>query len=180
MSVVGGGAGPVNGFKLVWGEIKRRTKKPRLEVVYWCYFAGAVCILGGIGIISELLKYYYTGSSSNASGIYASLATFFPALIGASVMQMMFEQTVNRRLQAISFIFLMVTFGFAVYLNGFAAHSSKLSWFSVVVFCIFSLWVWWISNADNAGLYDEPSIDAPTGGVDPGADLQGDTSGFQL
>lgn len=180
LSVVGEGAGPANGFKLVWSELKRRTKKPRWEVVYWCYFVGAVCVLGGMGIVSELFKYFYTGSSSTSSGIYASLATFFPALIGASVMQMMFEQVVNRRLLAISFLLLMITFGSAIYLNGFAEYSSKLSWFFVVVFCLLSLWVWWISNADNAGLYDEPSIDAPTGGADPGADLQGDTSGFRL
>jgi hypothetical protein len=44
----------------------------------------------------------------------------------------------------------------------------------------FSLWVWWIANAYNTGLHDEPTDDdAPLGG-DPTAPLAGDFGGVRV
>ncbi|MBB3952980.1 hypothetical protein [Aureimonas jatrophae] len=108
------------------------------------------------------------------------MATFFPALIGSSLMQMMFEPVPNRRLHAFSFMTLIGTFGFAIYLNAYAQYKDAFPWFGVIGLCLLALWIWWISNADNIGLYDNPPIDAPTGGSDPNIQLQGDTSGFEL
>lgn len=175
-------ASHVNGFKILLDELKKRTKEPRSEVVYWTYFIASVCIIGGTGVITEIFKFFYTGTVQNPDAIYFAMTTFFPALVGSSLMQIMFEPKNNRRMLAVSVLFLIGTGAVATLLISVSGKISPVSWVLAIAACLFALWVGWISNAYNLGLYDEPNppIDAPVGGDDLDGDLQGDTDGYQL
>jgi len=169
-----------NGFKIAWAELKRRTRKPRGEVVYWCYFVFAVCVLGGVGVLLEFARFVSAKETVSPDGLFTAFVTFFPALIGSSAMQIMFDKVNDRRMMAISVSSLILTLGVSAALILLGSSASKFSWGLASLFCVFALWVWWIANADNPGLYDNPPppIDAPTGGPDPNMALQGNTEGF--
>ncbi|TCQ70944.1 hypothetical protein EDF68_13111 [Ochrobactrum sp. BH3] len=100
-----------NGFRIAWAELKRRTAKPKTEVVYWSYFIFAVCGLGGIGILLEFARYASVKDSVTPDGLFTAFATFFPALIGSSAMQIMFDKVNDRRMMAISVGSLILTLG---------------------------------------------------------------------
>ncbi|MAU19527.1 MAG: hypothetical protein CMH13_03230 [Martelella sp.] len=92
---------PENGFKIAWQELKRRTRKPRGEVVYWSYFVFAVCLLGGVGILLEFTRFVSAKETVSPDGLFTAFVTFFPALIGSSAMQIMFDKVNDRRMMAI-------------------------------------------------------------------------------
>lgn len=171
---------PENGFAIVWREVIRRTKKPKSQVVYWNHFMISVCVFGGGGILLELGRFIFAKEATSAAGILTAMATFFPATIGSSAMQIMFDQENDRRLRSISNSMMVLTFLVSGFLILTADPTSCIYWITASIFCLFSLWVWWIANADNLGLYDNPPIDAATGGSDPTVPLKGDTSGFQV
>lgn len=181
MSAASGGAPLPNGFKIVFEELKRRTREPRNQFVYWIYFVFSICVIGGISILIELYKYYWSGTSPNSFALYAAMATYFPALVGSSSMQIMFEKTSDKRIVAFFTACLIVTGIFAILLISASGEISKLNWFVLICACVFALWIGWISNAYNLALYDEdpPPIDAAVGGDNPNAELQGNTNGFQ-
>lgn len=180
VSMLESGHIPDNGFKIAWIELKRRTSKPRGEVVYWFYFICAVCVLGGAGILLEFARYVSAKDAVSPDGLLTAFATFFPALIGSSAIQIMFDKVNDRRMMAISLGSLILTLFVSACLILLGSSGSRVSWTTAFLFCLFALWVWWIANADNPGLYDEPhlSIDAPTGGPDPNIELQGNTDGY--
>ncbi|MFN3321341.1 MAG: plastocyanin/azurin family copper-binding protein [Allorhizobium sp.] len=92
MSTWEAGEVPENGFKIAWAELKRRTRKPRGEVVYWSYFVFAVCVLGGVGVLLEFARFVSAKETVSPDGLFTAFVTFFPALIGSSAMQIMFDK----------------------------------------------------------------------------------------
>ena len=162
-----------NGFALIGAELWRRTCRPVGQFVYWTFFGLSVVALGGLGLWLELLEY----SSGEAGGVFTALITFFPALIGSCCLQMAFESN-HRRLLAFALICATIALMSAATL--FSTHPrTTWTWAMAIFACLLSLWIWWIANADNLALHDEPTIDAPVGG-DPDALLVGDTANFKI
>lgn len=154
-----------NGFVALRVELARRTKRPSGQFVFWVYFA-VVVVLGGLGFWLEL-----TQRQRDWNNAYTSLVTFFPALIGSSCVQMVFE-TGNRRMQAFAVLSLFFALIAGTGLISAERPASLCVWVTAIVMCVFSLWVWWIANADNTALHDGPTPDAPVGG-DPYGPLAG-------
>lgn len=161
-----------NGFTAVGVELARRTTRPASEFVYWFYFFTCVLFLGGLGIWLEFIQQFNSPESKRVWGnVYTSIVTSFPALIGVSCIQMMFESS-NRRMQAFSLAVWLITFIVGISLILAVRPTGFWPWFSAICMWFISLWIWWIANADNTRLHDTPPSDAPLGG-DPTAPLSG-------
>ena len=168
-----------NGFRAVGAELARRTHRPSREFVYWVHFALCVVILGGLGFWIELIQQNHLLPVQRSwNNAYTALVTFFPAVIGSSCVQMMFESG-DRRMHAFSLVTCFGAFIIGAALISAARPVDVFTWFAAIVMSLVSLWVWWIANADNTKLHDEPSDDAPLGG-DPTAPLSGDFGGVRV
>lgn len=156
----------MNGFLWILGELRRRTLKPVGQLVYWTVFGVSVVGLGGLGLWLELSK----PLSSEGGGAFTALVTFFPALIGSCCLQMVFESK-QRRLLAFA---VLCAAGALIAANALfdAAPPTYWTWFFAILACLFALWIWWVANADNPNLQDDPPSDASLGG-DPNAALDG-------
>jgi uncharacterized protein YacL len=158
---------------MIWAELVRRTEKPSREFVYWGFFLVFVAVLGGLAIWVEVVQYLRTSVDvRDPSNIYTALVTFFPAVIAASCAQMMMEAQ-NRRLHMFSLATLVFSTIGGILLIVAPRPAATPLWFVAVALSLAALWVWWIANADNRSLHDEP--DAAVGG-DPNAPLAGDVT----
>ncbi len=179
MTAAGASTRSLNGFGAVGRELLRRTRRPRGEFVFWVYFVLCVLGLGGLGFWVELLQLNGQPAQNRSwDNAYTALVTFFPALIGSSCVQMVFE-TNNRRMQAFAIICCAGALVMGATLISTMRPASCVMWFLSIVMCLTSLWVWWIANADNKALHDEPPGDAAVGG-DPDAPLAGDFGGIEV
>jgi O-antigen/teichoic acid export membrane protein len=161
-----------NGFVEIYRELARRTKRPSGQFVYWAHFVMCVVLLGGLALWIELIQQNHLPQSQRDwNNTYTSLVTIFPALIGSSSVQMVFEAG-NRRVHAFSLIMCFVALITGAALISAPRPADTATWVWAIAMTVFSLWIWWIANADNTRLHDEPPGDAPLGG-DPEAPLGG-------
>lgn len=166
-----------NGFRLLWVELVQRTTHPVREVVYSGFFVGFVVMLGGLAVCVELYQLARASSATaDPSNLYMALVTFFPALIASSCAQMNME-TRSRRLQIFSLFVLLVSTIIGIALIFTPRPAGGTAWTTASALSLTALWIWWIANAHNRSLHDDP--DAAVGG-DPNAPLSGDVSGMRL
>lgn len=142
-------------------ELKRRTLRPAGETVFWAYLVAGILVLGGFGVILEAGKVLLAQEREWGS-LYTALLTYSPAIAGPALLQIVFETPTNRRLVAFVVIASLFTVAIMVGLFMFGAVWGGWAWLIAVLACAASAWLWWIANADNVGLHDDP--DAPLGG----------------
>lgn len=164
-----------NGFSTIKQELIRRTQKPLQQFTFWVYMITAVGLLGGAGVWYELVM-LANQEGQDYSALKVALLTFSPAVIGASSLSMVFENQKSRELLAFSVLCLVGMFFIFLLLsniNGF--YGLVLS----VIFALLSVWVWWIANSDNQGLYDDINpIDSVGGSLSEPP--QGSTEGWDV
>lgn len=159
-------------------EIFRRTSQPFSDVPFVFYVLLAIIGLGCLGIWVELIKVALS-SGKNYDGVLTALATFFPALIGSSALQLILVSTGNRDKVLVSFGYLVSIAAFAAVILMSVFHSllPVLTFWTSVLFTVGAVWLWWFTNGDDP-TYKSAPIDAPSGGS-TSRPLNGDTSGFQ-
>ena len=65
-------------------EIVRRTKQPWNHVPLVLYVLVAIVVFGGLGIWVEIVKISTSDEHRGTGELFAAMATFYPALVGAS------------------------------------------------------------------------------------------------
>ena len=163
---------------ILWQELKRRTSRPAGELVFWSYFLAGIVILGGFGILLEASR---AGLAADAdrdwSNLYTAMLTYSPAIAGPALLQMLYEAKQNRRVTAFVVIAGTITAALVIALFIFGAFWGGYAWTVAALACFGAAWLWWVANADNANLHDEP--DAPLGGS-PTAPLSGGYGNFKV
>lgn len=153
---------PPSNRVLLFVELKRRTSRPVGQIVFLVYFAAGILILGGSGVLLEFLRLCLTAGERDWASLYTALLTYSPAIAGPALLQIMFETQTNRRMMAFVVLSGFWTAALIIGLFLFAEPWGTLAWILAALACLGSAWLWWIANADNATLHDDP--DAPLGG----------------
>jgi hypothetical protein len=158
------------GFGALMRELRDRTLKPRNDPVFWFYMLSFVVGLGALGFWIEGAKLLLPGlTPKNAENLYTALITFFPPIIGTACAQILFE-TKYKGLQSFALFCLVLLSFLAAGLLAYG-HNSVWAWVGAAGSTIFSLWFWWIANAHNEALREDPvPTDAAVGG-DPDREL---------
>lgn len=160
-------------------EIVRRTRQPFSHAPFVIYVLLAIIGLGCLGIWVELIKFFLSLGQPNYSGFLTALATFFPALVGSSSLQLILVSTGNRDkvLAAFGYGITLIAFGAAVAVNVFHPTLPKLTLWASVFFAVGAVWFWWFTNGDDP-TYKSAPVDAASGG-DTGKPLKGDTREYK-
>jgi len=143
------------------------------------YVLLAIIGLGCLGIWVELIKVALSPETGNYEGVLTALATFFPALIGSSSLQLILTSTGRSDKVLVSFGYLVSIAAFAgvVLISIFHKLLPDLSFWASVCFVGLAVWLWWFTNGDDP-TYKSAAVDAASGG-DTGRALKGDITGFR-
>ncbi len=144
------------------------------------YFLGAIVAFGGFGIWVELVELRLSKSVVNYDGLYTSIATFYPALIGSASFHLLLTATgqSDKIMAAFGQTVLLVAIICALLLSVFHELYPTARFFCAILLAFFSIWLWSIADVDNP-IYKPLPVDTPSGGS-PLRDLKGDTSGFEV
>ena len=157
-------------------ELRRRTRIPLSHATFVTYFVGAVVIIGGLGIWVEALNAARAGGAVDLSPLRTAIATVFLAMIGSACFQLILGNSL-KQIRAVAFFSSVVAALIGLWLmtdDGLADWGALLIGGGVY---LYSLWIWWITNADNGDFLDHPSVDDTIGG-DVDQPLTGDLDGF--
>ena len=137
-----------------WKELntffKKRRKSPLDHPEFLIYFVLVIFGFGAIGIWSSLYIENYE-NVYNHSNIVHNIASFAIAIISAGSIELMFVENKYIKnplfLISISTIIASVFIFFATLKIG-----GPMAYLLAIPFGIFSLYIWWIANAENANL----------------------------
>ncbi|KZX87802.1 hypothetical protein A3726_09260 [Erythrobacter sp. HI0037] len=163
------------GLAGLWDDIKRRTTKPKEHATFVFYFLGAILFIGGLGIWVELINAAGSWTETDLVALRTALTTFFIALIASSGFQLVLGEW--KQLRAAAYMVSLLMAGLGIWLIADRELDLKVAIPLSVIGYLISLWIWWISNADNTDLHDEPPPEASVGG-ELDRDLKGDLEGF--
>lgn len=143
-------------------ELVCRRKKPN----YWLYILFIMVFLGNLGIWHELWIIAKAGSYvSNVEGLIKSLASYGPAVVGASVAQIIIgDSRPELRFPSFCAFILMAVIALVVLDAGLLGWEVRL--LLGVLLSLFSLIVWTVSISDDGNLVIIPPAAAL--GNDPG------------
>ena len=147
------------------------------HATYCFFFVASVIIVGGLGIWLEIVL-LARADLPNAANLKTAIATFFPALIGSTCLQILFG-TYLKALRAFSVVLTLFFVAIGVWI---LADRELAIWIAITAGAsstLVSLWFWWIANADNADFFDDDLSRAPIGGDNPTAPLDGSLAGFE-
>lgn len=173
-----------DGYARLFAEVKRRWKEPSGHPTFGLFFIGSFLMFAAVGVWLEFFKLCFGigPEPGSAAALRTAIATYFPAVLGSSVLQLLISETL-RSLRALAFI-VGVLFGTLALALVFAANLEN--WAAIVLGLVASaaaLACWRIVYADDPSLRDDPmpKPEVATGDVDPVAPLLGDDalSGFQ-
>lgn len=132
----------------LWNFLKKRLKSPIAHPSYIFYFILVVVGVGGIGVWkAAVIDQSVVDTTSN-------LMTFFPALAGASA----FELALNKGIIKAARMLTILVGGILVVaiIVMWNYPDNLLSLFVGLICATVSLTLWWIANADNGKLLEEP------------------------
>lgn len=133
-----------NGFSAEWALVCERLRKPVRELTFWLYLIVAVAGFGGLAIWIEWWRYLHEVPQPPLSNLRLALATVFPAVLGASALELILGE--NKLLRGIGIAFLAFFLVLAFYILGFGDMSDEKAIFLGAVGCLGGILVWWISN----------------------------------
>lgn len=137
-----------------WIELKDyfidRLKSPLEHPEYIIYFVLIVIGAGGISIWTGLSERLQTGPQSDIM-LIKNIAAFSVAIIASGAIELFFTNRESIRTTLFLISVLLIVVGVSSYFWSNAAIDNN-GYFIAVPFSIFSLLIWWISNAENANL----------------------------
>lgn len=166
-------AKPYNGLKAAGQEVARRLKKPMSQITFWIYLALAVIGLGGLAIWVELWRHFHptitkADPHSSLDSLKLALATVFPAVVGASALELVLNE--DKMARNLGLVFLSMCALLAVYLLGFGNPSDEIAIALGALGCVGAIFVWWIASGLDDIFQDRPGPGDAVGG-DPTRDL---------
>ena len=167
----------VNGFALLWKEIRERTCTPMKHVTFWVYLLLGVVLCSGLGVWFEVIRYVYAANDAKPDSILVALLTFFPALVGSSSLQMVFGSEM-KGLRAFALL-LAVIFALGASWLAFGRPTDfYVAMDCAIGFSAAAVWIWWIANGADPSFRDNIPLNAPIGG-DTSTPLSGSLDGFK-
>jgi hypothetical protein len=169
-------------------EITRRLREPTGRVIFVVYFFAIVIMLGGMGWIIPLCRFYFLQDFAVIDELPGAYATFFLASIAGAMADLVLrgnsangEGSVNEGRENYGFRI----FAFGLSLVGILLAFASLqraapmwAYVASVLGLMMSLVLWWLLNADSGKWTDATQDPTPPLGGSPTADLQGSTQGL--
>lgn len=168
-------------YRLLADELTRRAVQPTRHPSFVLYFIAANLGFGAVGIWVELHSYVTAGPEAERSlaAIRTALLTYVPAVAGTAAMQLVWE-TSAKHTRALAVTIALILAGAAIGLFPKDVPDSTTISLGLLA-AIGSLTLWWLANADQATLLDDPIDPQDAVGGDIGETmLPGDTSGFKV
>ncbi|ANG98809.1 hypothetical protein A8A54_19635 [Brucella pseudogrignonensis] len=165
-----------DGYDRLFGEVKRRWREPSGHPTFGLFFFGSFMLFAAIGVWLEFFRFLFSIGTQDISStaLRTAIATYFPAILGAAVLQLLISETL-RSLRALGFI-IGVLFSALAFVLIFAEPLPN--WIAIILGLFASvgaLACWRIVYADDQSLRDDPESDpeVATGNIDPVAPLLG-------
>jgi hypothetical protein len=171
--------GPASDWEVLRRELRGRTARPVSSVPFISYFIVSVVILGGLGIWVELVRFSVFSDRQCLSGLMTALLTFFPAVMGSSTSHLILSSSDNKILRSFGLLLFVASFAVAIFIAVISPPYPVTSLVIGVVLSLLGLWGWWIANANDPALQNDPPVDAPTGGS-PERALTGQIGDFRV
>ena len=170
----------VGEWKYLGRELIRRTKQPWKHVSLVLYVLVAIVVFGGLGIWVEIVKIGTADEFRGTSELFAAMATFYPALVGASALQMIFLSldSANKIMGAFAIAAWVLSIVMGLLVAVFYSGSPTTCITLVVVMGIAAVWLWMIAHADDP-IYKRGRIDSASGGSTD-RPLKGNTGDFKV
>jgi chromate transport protein ChrA len=142
---------------LIWPELKRRFKAPYQSVTFYAHLFVGVIIFGGLGVYIAIWRSHWI-----LEEISAALLGYFPALVGAALLEFDSEEQPYLR----SFGFCALGF-FSVLAALTVFNKCVLQLIFALLGTILGILFWWVANGNNPRFRD----------VKPNNAIGGDASG---
>jgi hypothetical protein len=171
-------------FEELRKEIFNRTKKPLKHPSFIIFFILAVLGFSATGIWLELYEYVYISSKEPADSINrlgslrTAVITFFPAVAGTAAMQLIWSEQA-KHFRSVAFLTLVIFFVVAIWIFPDSRITIGSALIVGSIASLFSVYVWWIANANQADLLDAITPSAPVGGDNLKGPLSGSLNDFQ-
>ncbi|WP_133116113.1 hypothetical protein [Mesorhizobium wenxiniae] len=167
----------LNGFVFLGREAKRRFVKPIGQVNFWTYLVLAIFSLGGLPIYIEWFR-MTNSPAHNVDGVKLALFTVFPAIMGASAVQLVLDKDNSPiRMAGLGSLVLCFVVTFTLIANIFSIPD-KWSIITGILFCLLAVLTWWVANGLDPIFEDTIRPDDSVGG-DVKAKLDGDLNGIK-
>ena len=172
-------------------DLKRRTREPKNDVSFVLYVLTAIVGIGGLGIWVEIVKYAQS-SDKNVGGIIIALSAFFPALTGSAAFQLVLDSLdktnedksekrfANKILSTFAIATMVAFFGLDLLLVICSKSFPNLILTLCCLCSMASVWVWWVSNADQKTFRTKPPSPEQSVGGSTEKPLPGGTDGFKV
>jgi len=171
-------------WKALIQETRRRLSEPLAHPTFVLSLIGMTVFIGGLGVwwevVCRVFGFHRLGSAdmTDSWNIVNALATYLITLVAVSLMDL----TIRREEEGVkAFRLVTILLATIAILLGFLALIAKSM--CVATICaslglLAGLFVWWVANADNTLLRDDPPPTATTGG-DPDAAPAGTLEGIK-
>jgi len=140
-------------MELIWPDLVRRFRSPCTSVTFYAYLFVGVILCGGSGVLVTIIR-----SGWSIEGISVALLGYFPALVGAAVLD--FNQEPQPYLRS----FGLIGGGLFLTVLIFSTISGQGWQFLWCLFgTILSIGFWWVANGQNKR-FDDVKPGSATGG----------------
>jgi small-conductance mechanosensitive channel len=157
-----------NSFSALGADLWNRLTTPLLNFTYWTHLLIGVCFYGAIGVWTEVLRRFLLGAEEGNGNVLLAMHTFYPAIIGATAMQIMLNkdaQTYMRSFgQLVSTVFFIMA---AVCILAATNIGESLSFRLAGIGISAAILFWWTANALDEGLKDVDPANATGGPLPP-------------
>jgi len=159
--------------------LRERLRKPCKHPTFVMYFLGIIMIMGGFGLIEPIIR-FLSGSLKPEDfprTLLSASYTYFVAIAATAAVDLILSYQKRRFLLMFFLLCLMVVYVCAWFAASYGAAPQVplKAIFPAILGYMMALFLWWIGNAENANLLDEPVKPTAPIGADgqPGGDLTG-------
>ena len=154
-------------FKNLHQRAKSGFKHATFQQAFWV----GLVLAGGIGVWLEAYKLIWHPQDSSLAALRSAISTFFPAVIGATSLQMAFEDSLkaNRGIAFCSAFLLLIVFLFMAD----SQFPNILAFPLGLSASLVSLWIWCAANGNSMAFRELPT-NASLGDLPLDAQLQGE------
>lgn len=179
-------------YRWLWRELWKRTWGPWSRFTFVSYFFVAMVFVGPLSVWVEIYGLVFPPLPSpstlalgppdvpaaSLAALRTALLTYFPAVAATTAMQLVWAEGKEMRSAAVLLLAVIVATTACIYPERVRdTWAIGLSAFLTIL----ALWLWWVANADNAGLMrgDIKPIDALGGPLEDTRHLAGGLDGFE-